>query len=68
MIKVEVFQNSVDVLIIGDDYASIRIKRLKTLMPEFKRGCKIFQDANGSLIIEYNGKRVVDEREMHDYR
>jgi hypothetical protein len=25
--------------------------------------CKVFQDAMGSLIIEYKGTRVIDERE-----
>jgi hypothetical protein len=50
-------------ILMGDaEYCAIRIKRMKpdNILPE--EACKIFQDGKGSLIIEYRGKRIVDER------
>ena len=52
---------SVDILLGEEEYAGIRIRRMKGIKQEYI--CKIFQDAKGSLIIEYQGKRIVDERE-----
>ena len=48
----------VDVVILEDKYLRINIRRL---VPDKKR-IKIIQDGKGDLIVEYDNKRVVDER------
>ena len=52
---------SVDILLGEEEYAGIRIKKMSGI--KTIHICSVFQDAKGSLIIEYKDKRVVDERE-----
>jgi len=58
----EINNNSVHIEIGETEYVSIRVRRRKGLSTE--KVCAVFQDAKGNSIIEYQDKRILDEREM----